>query len=270
MNNMPLFTLLESEEVQLKTKVSEYCCDTRTLLNDQVSSTKQTASDNYLIEASKHNKRELSLILRTLHAESRDEFKDSIRPLMTQEVWDIIQETEQKGLLTQSMNIFEHMTKQLLPQRFAEIVGWRTPLGLAQVIEPAENLKSDLRVVTLRLSSRGLKGLVAFRVIRDLTRVAKSFPEQARVALTEAIKQNYFTQIVYLEPLYHKDRLLRSQKSVKRYKCRPIDPLLVGFLGTGPHSYGYKLYDPYVRIQLKEYYRENQLEHTAFLIAHWD
>ena len=224
------------------------------------------------VTVSKSEREELALILQSLHSEDRDEFRNSISKMMTSDEWDSIQTAEQSGMLMQAVSVFEHIVKQRLPLSFAEIVGWRIPSGLAQVIEPTKNILPKLRVVTLKLShSRGLNGHVAFRVIRDVARVTSSFPQQALTALADAKEHSYFRQIVYLEPLFHKGLTLRSQKSVQRFKRpRPIDPILAGFLGSGPPGYGYNLKDPHVREQLRCYHRENYVPFTAFLIAHWD
>jgi len=217
-------------------------------------------------------KEELALIFRSLHTEEKDEFRNAVRQLMTQEEWASVLDAEKENHLSQTLSIFDSFVKQRLPLRFAEIVGWRTPSGVAQVVEPAENLEPKLRIVTLKLSrSRHLNGPVAFRVVRDLTRVKKTLPKQVFRCLEEAIESDYFKQIVYLEPMLQKNRILRSQKSVKRFHHpRPVDPILAGFLGGGPPAYGYNYHDPYVREQLRNHYCENYLPFTAFLIAHWD
>jgi len=215
---------------------------------------------------------ELSLILNALHSENRDEFRDFIHQLMTHEEWNSVLDAEQCNNLSQSLSVLDRLAKQSLPLRFAEIVGWRTPSGLAQVTEPPEFIEPNLRIVTLRLSqSRHLDGPVAFRVSRDLARVKKTLPKQALRCLKEAIDGNYFKQIVYLEPMLHKGRILRSQKSVRRFcRPRPVDPILAGFLGSGPAAYGYDIHNPYIRESLRQYHRTNYVPFTAFLIAHWD
>ena len=271
MSDMPLFAK-ENDEMKIGQSSTENR-KTATLSDCDKTTFRPRESEWHNVACSISEKEELLLILGALHADSGDGFRDALYHLITSEECNLIEESERSGNIKPALSIFDHLVKQDLPRRFAEIVGWRVPSGLAQVVEPAQNItgRKSFRVMTLKLSgSRGLKGRVAFRIVRDYTKLQGSFPHQAHLSLTDVVKNQYFTRIAYLEPLFHKGRILRSQASVKRHLCRRIDPLLVGFLGMGPASFGYCFSDPDVRAQLRSYYKENNIPFTVFLIAHWD
>jgi hypothetical protein len=214
---------------------------------------------------------ELSLILRALHAETGGDFRDAIDSVMDPNDLLSLHKAEENGLLLQAAAIFDQVVRQRLPRRLAELVGWKTPSGLAEVVEPARNLTLGLRVVTLRLfGSRGLDGPVAFRVRQSASEVPDPFPASALLSLGEMLEAGYFKQIAYLEPLFHEGRLLHSQGAVRRFKCRPKDPILAGFLGCGPTAYGYDLRDPTVRNLFEKRRYRDQPPLVVMLIAHWD
>jgi hypothetical protein len=250
---------------------------TATLLpSEQPSNTDQSspADSTTLLLASQSTpstREEVSLILRALHAETRDDFRDAIDPLMDPSDLLSLHKAEENGLLLQAAAILDQIVRQRLPRRLAELIGWKIPSGLAEVVEPAKNLTPGLRVVTLRLfGSRGLDGAVAFRVRQSASEVADPFPAPALLSLAEMLEARYFKQIAYLEPLFHEGRLLHSQGAVRRFKCRPKDPILAGFLGSGPVAYGYDLGDPLVRDLFKKRMYKDQPPLVVMLIAHWD
>jgi hypothetical protein len=214
---------------------------------------------------------EASLIIRALHAETIDNFREAIDSLIDPDEQQALHEAEEHGLVLQAAAIFDRIVRQKLPRRFAELIGWRTPSGLAEVVERAKNLTPSLRVTTLKMfGSRGFTGRVALQVRRSAREVADPFPKLALLALADMTEAGYFKQIAYLEPLFHEGRLLRSQAAVRRSTCRPIDPIIAGFLGCGPVAYGYDLRDRTIRDLFKKRDYRNQPPVVVMLIAHWD
>jgi len=213
---------------------------------------------------------EESLILKALHAETKEDFRNAIDCLIDPDERRRLQKAEENGLLLQSAAMLDQIVRQRLPRRLAELIGWKIPEGLAEVVEPAKDLAPKLRVVTLRLfGSRGLDGPVALRVIQSVAKVSSPFPASVLASLTEMLEMKYFRQVAYLEPLFHEGRVLTCQNSVRRFKCKPRDPILTGFLGSGPPGYGYDLRNPIVWELFKKREYKNQPAITVLVIAHW-
>jgi len=212
---------------------------------------------------------EESLILKALHAQTKEDFRNAIFSLIDPDERLCLQKAEENGLLLQSAAMLDQIVRQRLPRRFAQISGIG-PEHLAEVVEPAKNLAPKLRVVTLRLfGSRGFDGPVAFRVTQSVAKVPSPFPTSVLNSFTEMLEMRYFKQVAYLEPLFHEGKILRSQSAVRRFKCRPKDPVLCGFLGSGPPGYGYDLRNPMVWELFKKREYKDQPWIVVFVIAHW-
>ena len=120
--------------------------------------------------------------------------------------------------------------------------------------------------VVLNLCSRNLKGHVVFRVL-NVTRVTANIPSSAIYALDET--KDYWQRIVYLEPVFHEGKAVRSISELKRLVCRPKDPIIAAYLGGGPLNYGYQV--PYfITKQLSARKRPKNSRSVVFLVAHWD
>ena len=81
-----------------------------------------------------------------------------------------------------------------------------------------------------------------------------------------------FRACAFLEPIFHKGRILRSISQVRRAKCRPKDPLVVGTLGVGPFSGSHRIQDrSSARAQGHPSGGEKMMMlPVIFLLGHWD
>jgi hypothetical protein len=159
-----------------------------------------------------------------------------------------------------------------LTNKWIECKGWEP---FAKVVEPSRDLTSKLRVLTLKVfrPSRGLSGNIAFSVTRRLEAVREKIP----LCVLELLREHRdgFAAIAYLEPIFESASkgagVLRSQREVRRIKCKPKDPLVVGVLGLGPFG---TLRIPTLTSGrgAQAYYSVEQvrLKPLVFLLGHWD
>jgi hypothetical protein len=164
----------------------------------------------------------------------------------------------------------DHIVERLT-HRWGELNGW-APFG--RIVTPGSEVKKGLRVMCLELfgPSRGLEGTVAFRVERNLRHVTQPIPVRV-LELAQACTGSAFHSMAFLEPLFstrgkrRSRTVLRSIAEVRREHCRPIDPLVIGWLGAGPANYG-------LRFPARDYRaspaRRSSLGEIVFLIGHWD
>jgi hypothetical protein len=210
--------------------------------------------------------KEASAIFQVLHEEDPDAFRHGITPLLLPEEKTLIEAAESLSLYAQAMGIFNDVILRLT-YRWAEIQDW--PMNaIASVVQPAKQVTPAMRCVVLNMpKSRMLHGRVAFKITEPKF-IADRFPPSALEALANTKK--YWKKFAYLEPIFNKDKILRSQEEVERW-CRPKDPIIAGWLGSGPHNFGYNM------AKLWEYRRHDkaekhlsQMRSVIFLIAHWD
>jgi hypothetical protein len=205
---------------------------------------------------------EIHLISKCLHARHKEFFRATMEPFLTEEEKELIQAAESLKINQQACFVFDQVVYRLT-RRYAELIDWPDH-AIAKVVETAIQLKSDLRCLVLDMSpSRGLQGKVAFK-ISDPQVIPARFP--APVLLTLKNTLPHWSQVAYLEPIYHENHVLQSISAVKRYQCRPQDPIIAGFLGTGPTNYGYPLGTTWQPVTRQR--KEHPL--LVFIIAHWD
>lgn len=208
---------------------------------------------------------ELDLILQAAHARQRETFWDAIHSLLTEPERDMIEACEAAGMGLQACAAYDHVFDRL-SRRFAELRGFQEN-SLARVVERGTQLAPDLRCVVLELDSRGLYGRVAFKVSAPHA-IPDAFPEPAIHALAET--RSYWRGVAYLEPLYDGSRLIRSQAEARNVYCRPKDPILAGYLGSGPHNYGYRIPELHHQGHHEAPQpRKKQVPDLVFIVAHW-
>ncbi len=207
-------------------------------------------------------------IVRALHETSYRGFRERLEPLLTDSEREKL--SIAGGLPYQCAIVLDHVVERLT-RRWGELNGW-SPFG--RIATPGTEVKKGLRVMCLELfaPSRGLKGTVAFRVERNLRHVTQPIPVPV-LELVQAYMGSAFHSVAFLEPLFstrgkrRSRTVLRSLGEVRREHCRPIDPLVIGWLGAGPANYG-------LRFPAQEYRarstRRSTLGETVFLIGHWD
>ena len=210
--------------------------------------------------------REQSLILIALHSGNREVFRDAIEALLTDDERDLIAAAESLSLPWQACGVFDGVVRRL-SLRFAELVGW-PPNAIADIVEPAKKLSDTMRCVVLNMpASRSLKGRTAFK-LSEPQDITDRFPASAIHALANT--RHYWAKVVYLEPIFHNGKVLRSQREVRRLRCRPADPIVAASLGSGPLNYGYSLYNPWEQSRRRGERRPKMVKRLAFLVAHWD
>jgi hypothetical protein len=220
-----------------------------------------------------HEELQSQSILKALHARTHEEFREAIEPLLTEDEREHIAVAE--PLMHQLAMAYDAVVERLT-QRWSRLNDWPP---FARVVEPGENLKRGLRACTLELfkPSRGLDGRVAFRAEVDLRWVTQPIP----VPVLRVVRENagtVFRAVTFLEPIYAVGRKrgqgqpLRSLASVRRQHCRPVDPIVVGWLGSGPRNYG--LWLPLERRGEHGFRnpppRTSSRGELVFLIGHWD
>jgi len=207
---------------------------------------------------------ESTIILKVLKSHTKEDFRNAVDELLTEEERDLIDTAEGLKLFPQAINVFDDVIRRL-SIRFAELMGWPTS-ALADVIEPRKKVGTKHHYVTLNLHSRNLKGRVVFR-IASLETVVSRIPVSALRALDET--KQYWQRVVYLEPVFHQGKAIRSFSELKRLVCRPKDPVIAAYLGGGPLNYGYQI--PYsLTKSLATRKRSKSSYSLVFLIAHWD
>ncbi len=203
--------------------------------------------------------------LDALHARTAKGFRAGIDGLLLPEERIPIEAAEAYDLRVQMAHLYDAVVHRLTLE-LADAIGWpRT--SMAELVEPNTEVERGLRCVTLNLNSRGLIGDVCFKVT-EISRVLAPIP----ASVLEAMRQTreYWAYIRYLEPMYARGRLLRSLEEVRQRRARPIDPLVVGFVGAGPlPDYGLDL--RYLNLpgqprSTRRRYRPIQL----FILAHYD
>ncbi len=215
---------------------------------------------------------EAERIVAALHNDDPDSFEAALTPLLTD-----VERTRlgvAKGLPHQVALVYDQVVERLTC-RWGELTAW-PPFG--RIVESGEQILPDLRALTLSLQapSRGLSGRVAFRVERNLRRVSQPIPPPVLECLQDVATRKLFAAFAFLEPLYTSRRhgqaggqLLRSLTEVRRNFVRPVDPLVVAFLGAGPCNYGLCLpglsHGPFERG-----IRSSSIGALVFLIGHWD
>lgn len=212
-------------------------------------------------------------ILVALHARTQPEFDAAVAPLLTRDECTALRAAQGNPL--ERFDVHERIVERLT-LRWADLNGWPT---FARVMEQPTALQPGLTVLTLDLAapSRGLAGPVAFRIERDLSRVRGPIPRKVLDCVAETWGTT-FVRMGYLEPLFSRPRagsgprLLRSIIEVCQEHGIPIDPLVVGWLGSGPREHNWELL-----ARLTRFLRTPPLssplacsrEHV-FLIGHWD
>jgi hypothetical protein len=212
-------------------------------------------------------------IIAALHAKTSKGFESSLDSLLTDEERELTSLT--RALAHQRALAYDRIVERLT-LRWGELNDWPP---FARVVEPGTDVKPSLRACTLELfrESRGLSGRVAFRLERDIRRVTQPIPAPVLRCLDEH-QLGPFAAFAFLEPLYGGRRtgegrtLLRSIAGVRRAYCRPIDPIVIAWLGGGPKDYGLKFLRPEsaVRLGRKRKARRTSLGELVFLIGHWD
>ena len=205
---------------------------------------------------------EISLILKTLHAHNKQDFRDAIDYFLTTEECSLIDIAEEMSLLPQAIHVFDAVVRRL-SLRFAELINWPS-YALADVVTPRQKVGRKYDYVVLNLSSRNLKGHVVFRIL-NVAKVTSQIPSSALYALNET--KDYWQRVVYLEPVFHEGKAVRSISELKRLVCRPRDPIIAAYLG--PLNYGYQA-PPFMKKQLAKRKRPRHSLSVVFLVAHWD
>ena len=207
-------------------------------------------------------------ILGILHEATHEPFHDGLEPFLVDGERGMISLTE--NFAHQRAIAYDHVVERLT-WLWAELNAW-PPFG--RIVEPRTRVAKNLAAICVDLfePSRELEGRVAFRVERDLRHVTLAIPP-AVLRLTKAHADHTFRAFAFLEPIYSVPRatrpqtLLRSLSAVRREKCRPIDPLVVGWLGAGPADYGLRFPD---RVPGIGPVRRSSLGELVFLLGHWD
>lgn len=211
--------------------------------------------------------------LAILHARNYAEIKAALEGgLLTTKEMECLQAAEEIQMPHQIANLIDcAITRATL--EWSRIMAWEI---WGYVSEPAEQVKHSIRAMTIRLSrhSRSLApGEAVFRVEPNLRRVAKPIPPQVILLLKEF--KYAFRALAYLEPLYSSaqpGQLLRSLNAARRDRSRPVDPLVVGFLGSGPQDYGIRF--PAERrgrsSRLNSTPRRSHIGAALFCLGHWD
>ena len=209
--------------------------------------------------------REETLILTALHAEEGKVFREAVEVLLTDDERELIESAELLSMPLQACCVFDTIVRRVT-LRFADLIGWN-PQAIADIVEPAKQLSPKMRCIVLNINSRDLRGKVAFKVSQPES-IGEQFPSSVINAL--AATKHYWRAMAYLEPIYHNGKLLRSQSEVRRFRCRPIDPILVGTIGCGPLNYGYKLSRAWEQGTSKRRERVRKVKKISFVLAHWD
>jgi len=207
---------------------------------------------------------EKSLILKALRARNKEDFRDAVDQFLTTEERSLIEVSEKMSLFPQAVHVFDSVVRRLT-LRFAELINWPSS-ALADVVTSRQKVGRKHDYVVLNLCSRNLEGNVVFRVL-NVTRVTAHMPYSAIYALDET--KDYWQRVVYLEPVFHEGKAVRSISELKRLVCRPKDPIIAAYLGGGPLNYGYQI-PGYVRKQLSGRKRLKDSQSVVFLVAHWD
>jgi hypothetical protein len=212
-------------------------------------------------------------IVAALHARTHKGFEAATDSFLTNEEREHVRVTH--ALPGQRALAYDRIVERLT-QRWGELNAWPV---FARIAEPGTQVKKNMRVCTLDLlgESRGLSGRIAFRVERDLRRVAEPIPVSVLRSLEEH-RRGPFVAFAFLEPLYRNhgtrgDRtILRSIAAVRRAYCRPIDPIIVAWLGGGPRNYGLPLFRPKAvgASARRSIARRSSVGELVFLIGHWD
>lgn len=214
---------------------------------------------------------ECERILDAFQCESHDGFVLAIEPLLTADERTRIRLS--RGLPHQLALAYDRVVERLT-FRWAELNQWPV---FGRIVEPGELVRTQFRACVLELAapSRSLAGRVAFRVERDLGRVASPIPAPVLRCIRETWGAT-FSALAYLEPLYdtrdgRSRRLLRSIAEVRQCYAAPIDPLIVGWLGAGPKNYGLPgLVEPPAWGGPAAHARHSSLGDLVFLLGHWD
>lgn len=202
-------------------------------------------------------------ILHVLHTNSQEEFHREIRDFMSEDECKLVESAESLGLYWQAAQVFDAVVRRLT-LKFADLLNWPYT-ALAEVHHPGKRLSAAIFCMVLDIpKSRRLEGLIAFNASCPNT-VTQKFPASVVNLLAET--QHYWRWATYLEPFFHGNKVLRSVEQVERYKCRPIDPILAAYLGSGPRNYGYSWSRAKAANRALEM-RENR--RIMFLLAHWD
>jgi len=205
---------------------------------------------------------EIHRIRQCLHSRHKEFFRAAIDPFLTEEEKELIRAAESLKMYRQACFVFDQAVYRLT-RRYAELIDW-PPQAMAPVVETAVQVKSGLRCLVLDMPPRrGLLGKVALK-ISDPKIIPEKFPASALLVLKDTLP--HWSQIAYLEPVCQEEQVLRSIDAVKHLHCRPRDPIIAGYVGTGPTNYGYPLgtaWQP-VKRPRKKY------PLLVFLIAHWD
>lgn len=215
---------------------------------------------------------ECRLIAAALRTRRKQSFLKLANPILTAEEKHAIAVCEDLELPWQAYcHAFAPIVDRLT-SRWGELTGWEP---FARVIEPSSDLTPRLRVVSLKLfrPSRGLSGQIAFAVTRRLEAVREKIP----LCVLELLREHRenFTVIAYLEPIFETSRtgakVLRSQREVRRIKCKPKDPLVVGLLGLGPFR---TIRVPKLTsgrgVQAHWSVEEIRAKPLIYLLGHWD